>query len=513
MSAPIPVIFGSDEQFARARAALAAAGYTAEAVAERTGVPAIYEFKAIYEGRKTALEITDGLDVLIRLYMDTVPVRRELVARMLPADSVTALTELGLLIRAVADPEALEGPVLLYPAEGLWIISDADANPARGTLANTREDVVYPAITRNTGRFLTFLPQRPCDQMLELCGGAGLAALRGSRHANRVWTADITARATACAEFNIRLNGLKNAKAVAGDLYDPVEGQTFDLIVAHPPHVPATEQKLIFRDAGEDGEQVTRRIIAGLPQFLRPGGRLYCICMATDRTDALLEARVREMLGPSEAEFDVVVVTMQEYDPLEYYARAAVSGRETFARVGEWYALFERLGIRRLVYSMIVVQRHRSAAHSITARRQVAPQISPREVDWLLDWEAAVRGPGMPEALLDQRPAAGAAVDLMMSLRQQGEEWMPAEVAMGTPWPFMLKVDTPVWAATLLSSCDGKATVRDHLAFFRGNGIVEGVDGEASFLRLIQILISAGILTVESHPVPQIPALPKAAQP
>ena len=507
MSSPIPVIFGTDRQFARVRELLHRTNYTAEGVAERGGARSIYEFKAIYEGRTVGLELTDGLDVLIRLFMDSMAVDQAAVRQLLGPEGVEALLALGLLVPGAAAPGTWEAPMLLYPAEGFWLISDADANPARGNLATTRQDVVYPAVTRNTGRFIAFQPSRPCDQMLELCGGTGLAALRASAFARKSWTADITARATACADFNIRLNGLTNVKAVEGDLYEPVGDETFDLIVAHPPYVPAlTENKLIFRDAGQDGEQITRRIIEGAPRYLRPGGRLYCLCQATDRKGALLETRVRGMLGEAEAEFDVVLVTMQEYDPLEYYTRAAVMGRETYASIGDWYQCFQSMEVERLVYGLIVLQRHRSAAPTITVRRQVAPEISPREVDWLLEWEAVVRAPGMPGALLEARPAAAPGVSLMMSLRQQGEEWQPAEVAMGTQWPFMLRVDTPVWAATLLSRADGKATVRDHLEFFGSAGIIQGDEGARSFLQLVQFLISAGILTVASHPVPAIPS-------
>ncbi len=505
---PLPITIGTPEQFARVRAALVAAGYTADAVAARAGARTIYEFKAVYEGRTQAVEINDALDLLIRLFMDSMPQDEALVARWLPADAIMAMSALGLLRRPAGRPGHWEASVLLYPAEDLWIISDADANPAHATPETTPVDVVYPAISRNTGRFLSYIPQRPVEHFLELCGGTGIAALRAARLSKRSWTADITGRATAFADFNARLNGLANVEAVAGDLYQPLAGQTFDLIVAHPPYVPATEQKFIFRDGGEDGEQITRRIIVGLPEFLRKGGRMYCTCLATDRKDALLEQRVRAMLGPAEAEFDVVVVTMQEYDPLEYYARSAVAGRETFARVGEWYALFERLGIRRLVYSTIIVYRHGGTRPTITTRRQVAPAISPREVDWLLEWEGAVRDPGMPDALRTARPRVPAAVDLMMNLRQQGPEWMPTEVAVGTQWPFMLKVDVPVWAATLLSRCDGSATVEQHLAFFQGEGVITADEGPANFLRLVQILISAGILEVASHPLPPIPPPP-----
>ena len=45
---------------------------------------------------------------------------------------------------------------------------------------------------------------------------------------------------------------------VEGDMYAPVEGLTFDRIVTHPPYIPAKQTGLIFRDGGEDGEQIIR---------------------------------------------------------------------------------------------------------------------------------------------------------------------------------------------------------------------------------------------------------------
>src|SRR3982751_5315320 len=102
-------------------------------------------------------------------------------------------------------------------------------------------------------------------------------------------------------------------------------------IVAPPPYVPSRETRMIYRDGGSDGEGVTRRIIAGLPEFLRPGGGFHCTRTATDHKDAPLELRLREMLGPSASDFDIAVVTSNEFDPTEYYVRLAIAGRGTWA--------------------------------------------------------------------------------------------------------------------------------------------------------------------------------------
>ena len=94
------------------------------------------------------------------------------------------------------------------------------------------------------------------------------------------------------AEFNAALNGLTNVRVLEGDVYAPLGDEHFDVVIAHPPYVPALETEFVFRDAGEDGEQVTRRIVDGLACIiLLPGGQFFCDCMLTDREGATLEQR------------------------------------------------------------------------------------------------------------------------------------------------------------------------------------------------------------------------------
>ena len=136
-------------------------------------------------------------------------------------------------------------------------------------------DVVFPAIFRGTLRFLRVISKSPGEEALDLCSGTGIGSLVLSRHVRRVVASDLTARATHFARFNRLLNGCENVEVVQGDLYEPVEERTFDRIVAHPPYVPALSETHVFRDAGETGESVLERIVAGLPRHLRLGGTFY----------------------------------------------------------------------------------------------------------------------------------------------------------------------------------------------------------------------------------------------
>ncbi|MCX6630450.1 MAG: class I SAM-dependent methyltransferase [Candidatus Solibacter sp.] len=159
----------------------------------------------------------------------------------------------------------------------MYIASDRWSNPD-GTAIDTPTDAVYPAFIATTRLFLELLPKGTCDNFLDLCAGTGIAALvaakNGARHA---CASDITERCSMFAEFNRRLNAIPNVSIATSDLYRNLDRQTFDCIVAHPPYVPTLSPKWIFYSGGEDGEQVTRGIVEGLPLHLRDGGT-FCAC-------------------------------------------------------------------------------------------------------------------------------------------------------------------------------------------------------------------------------------------
>ncbi len=80
------------------------------------------------------------------------------------------------------------------------------------------------------------------------------------------------------AEFNARLNGLDNVECLEGDLFDPVQGEQFDLVVSNPPFVLSPERSYIYRDSGMHGDSITQSIVRQVPSFLREGGYCQILC-------------------------------------------------------------------------------------------------------------------------------------------------------------------------------------------------------------------------------------------
>ena len=223
------------------RELLTAAEYTTDRICRRMDLPTVYNFQSIVEGRTSRIEVESKLDLLIRLFMDAEPVSWDTTRSFFSEMELAILKRLGLVVDH--DGARARATTLLYPTGSLFIASDLDHGAESGDRETLAEDVVYPAITKNTQHFLSSLPTTRCEKLLELCSGTGIAALLGAPHADHAWAIDITARATECARFNAALNGIDNVTALEGDLYEPVYGETFDRIVAHPPYIPADELK------------------------------------------------------------------------------------------------------------------------------------------------------------------------------------------------------------------------------------------------------------------------------
>jgi release factor glutamine methyltransferase len=91
---------------------------------------------------------------------------------------------------------------------------------------------------------------------------------------------DINPEAARCARINVLLNRQENAvEVLQGDLFEPVAGQRFDLILFNPPFYRG-EPKSRF-DMAWRATDVFERFAAGLDGALAPGGRAL-VLLSTD---------------------------------------------------------------------------------------------------------------------------------------------------------------------------------------------------------------------------------------
>ena len=117
--------------------------------------------------------------------------------------------------------------------------------------------------------------------VLDLCTGTGILGLTAARLGARATAVDVARRAVLNARLNARLNGLA-LEVLRGDLFDPVAGRRFDLIVSNPPYIPAppgVAPRGAARawDAGPDGREFLDRICDRAAAHLAPGGRVLLV--------------------------------------------------------------------------------------------------------------------------------------------------------------------------------------------------------------------------------------------
>jgi ribosomal protein L3 glutamine methyltransferase len=125
--------------------------------------------------------------------------------------------------------------------------------------------------------------------VLDLCTGSGCLAIiaAGIFPDAEVDAADLSADALAVARINVAEHGLAERISLSeGDLFEAVDGATYDLIICNPPYVAAEEvhafppeyghEPVMAHIGGEDGLDLVRRILEEAADHLNPGGALIC---------------------------------------------------------------------------------------------------------------------------------------------------------------------------------------------------------------------------------------------
>jgi len=209
----------------------------------------------------------------------------EIVLRLRAAGSVFAEQEAALLVAEASDADQLEDMVSRRAAgEPLeQIVGWAEFDGIRF--------VVEPGVfvPRHRTEFLVRQAVafgHPDAVMLDLCCGVGAlgVAVRARLGAGvELHAADLEPAAVRCARINVR-----PGTVYEGDLFDPLphtlRGRV-GLLLANAPYVPTLDiallppearehEHLLALDGGSDGLELHRRVIAGAPLWLAPGGRL-----------------------------------------------------------------------------------------------------------------------------------------------------------------------------------------------------------------------------------------------
>jgi SAM-dependent methyltransferase len=498
-------MIGPPGLFRNLRAFLIDSHYSEAAVCQRLGLKRPEDYLTLVPNPTSPRVIQDRLDLLTRLFLigEMVPVLE--AAQWVSPLVLESMQGLGLIARSRVQEQNWYATTALYPVHGLYLVSDRWSNPEASAI-EMASDVVYPAVTANTGHFLETLPCEPCDSFLDLCSGSGIAALAAARgYARHAWSTDVTEASTRCAEFARQLNGIENLTVAQGDLYQAVGEKTFDRIAANPPYVPSLRPAEIYAYGGELGDQITRRIVEGLPKHLRPGGRFYAATAGPDREGEGFEVAIRSWLGTAASAFDIFFFERRLFEPTYIAYQQAAKTRGGSAEVDQWKKLFAKHNVENLVYGSLVIQRKTGAGKPVTVRRRKGPRLGTSEIEWLRGWETAATDDAILRRILDSKPIAAPDLALHVIHRLQGGELAPREFTLEGRYPFTVECNIQPWAAFLLARCDGKSTARQLLAFLKENELIAANEREEEFADFLRVLISGGFLEMEGFRLPPHP--------
>ena len=316
---------------ARLRDAFARAGYTQEALSAALHVDQPVGAGAV---RANASRLDGPLGTLARLFLAGESVPRSAAVEALDVDAAVAA---GLL-----EGEAeLTAALAVGEWQGFYVAHDHEADVAFDHVAG---------ISNATRTLAALTLRRPARRALDLGTGCGSQALLTSRHAEHVVATDVTERALRVARLNLELNDVTNVELREGSLFAPVEGELFDLIVSNPPFVVSPDTDLIFRDAGLEGDEISRLVARGAAEHLEPGGfASMLICWGHGAGDDWSE-RVRGWLAGTGC--DAWLVRYVTEDPLEYALKWA--GEPAAER---WVEYYDRASIGTLTTGGLVLRK------------------------------------------------------------------------------------------------------------------------------------------------------------
>ncbi len=473
----------------RAAQALTAARFTYDEVADVLGPVA---HAALSRNETTpGVRATRGgtpVETLTRLWLLQAPVPAPAAEAALPG-LVDRLCAAGILERSVGEVAARVdvrpyGTDQVAGGGNLWVASDL--TPGLDGAPNAVGSDHVLGISSAATSLAEMTVRDRVDRALDLGTGCGVQSLHLAAHSRHVVATDVNPRALWLTRLNAGLNGVSTGSTAGldrldrrgidvreGSFFEPVRGETFDLVVTNPPFVisPATGDRLVYRDSGLPGDAVVEHIVRAVPGHLTEGG----LCQVLGNWMVLRDQPWEERLTGWVAGCDAWVVQRETVDLPTYVelwlkdaglhpSTGSGSTADYVRRYDTWLAWFEEQGAEAVGFGWIHLRRVSTGTG---------------EVHRLEDWPYAVAQPlgdevaahfrrttqlrGLSDArLLATRPVARPDV-VQETLGAPGAE-DPGQIVLRQQVGLRRARQVDTAEAALVGACDGELTVAQILA-------------------------------------------------
>jgi SAM-dependent methyltransferase len=323
----------------------------------------------------------DAFGFALRALMFDDPVSEDEAAEALGRGLVSSLLDVGLLTRRAEGH--LASPFRLGVLGSAYLFADD---------LQLVEDGVMGAGRTTRGLCAAAVPAQPVDSALDLGCGAGAVAIALSERARRVIATDVNPRALELGRFNAALNGIENIEFRLGDLFEPVAGDAFDVIVSQPPFIarPPSSRPQTWLHGGQRGDELPLRLLSRVVSHLRDSGRAVVMVEWPEIEGDPVEKRVLDALGTACTETRVLLLRAERTRVDDHCAAYSFGlRREPSPDFGPtamlWRDHFESLGVDALQLTLAVVERARPTwTATVDVRPLGASQLRSVHVDRII---------------------------------------------------------------------------------------------------------------------------------
>jgi SAM-dependent methyltransferase len=451
------------------RAALGAAGWSSAALVELLGA-----------GYREHLD-RDELSPLLRRTAGS-----SALARLVRALVLGAPVEPGTLPGSWVGRDG-RAVVRLQPVEHGGVDVTVPHDPGSAAASVDREQVLGVGAASLTLAAAT--PRRLVDRVLDVGTGAGIQALLAEDHARDVVATDRNPRAVALARLAAALGDV-TVDAREGDLLEPVAGELFDLVVSNPPYVISPALRYTYRDAGDDGDEVCRRLVRQIPAVLAPGGHAVLLANWLHLAGEDGDARVTSWFDGTGCDGWVV---QRELAAPEDYVTAWLRDTDEAAFDAQYDAWVDSLaGVDAVAFGIIALHRRTDGRPPQVALDLVDQQTA-------ATWGEEVLAHFARRELLEGDPLAAPLrlrddVRLHQVATRSDDGWVADSQLLRQERGLRWSGGVDLYGATLLAACDGTQTLGALLAVLAASADLSLQEATEEVLPVVRHLVEKGFL-------------------
>jgi methylase of polypeptide subunit release factors len=471
------------------RAVFVGAGYNEDELHAKLGTatpPTPQEVQSLLHATR---EIS-AQNALVRLFLIGVTLARDAAAAALPKAFLDLVLRTGLITE---EDNRLVANVVVVPIGKLLFASDS----FRVLGSDERTEFVVPA-KNSAADFLRRLTLRePVGSVLDLGCGCGVHALLAADQAESVVATDISVEAVAYTHFNARLNDIRNVEALAGDLFDPVAGRSFDLILCNPPFIIGPASDFTYRDNPMELDEFCILVAREGAAHLNDGGHMQMLSEWVETADRTARERVEESVQGLGC--DAWVLRGTPKSPAVY-----VSGRLTdlagadyrpATSYEDWLAYFKDRDIVAVNPGMLVLRKRKGDNwfHMLTVPGEPIDESGAAVSDRIAacDFLELCKD---DDSLLDATLKISDSVELEQRFQRSDEGWQSQRIVLQVTrgLPLETEIDLPI--LTFFNQVDGSSSLRDCIGTFCELTAAETGELTRQLLPAIRLFLGNGVL-------------------